>query len=404
MRHRVYIKTFNSRGIYNSEFTEITKYVQSIGNIAIDTDSSEYQIGVFKNSNVAITLNNREGLFSEVGQPKSMFPYRRGNSIVRITYDIANYEFICGFGICGEDFLSNEVTIFEGLLNDDAALEEAKTEDLKFVLLGYESIFENETVPFSTFVAGDDQDELIFKLLNQASILKYLTVDALNINCGLPQDTDNVDGFENQTVKEALDRLLYSANSVFEIRDATVYVKPRTPTVAIQKSFYGQSSNLGVENISDIKNISNGISRTFNFWTWREASIAFAVNTSIKKNGKIKRELDFDFFTDTIKRRNILEAMATEFGNKKQELDLITPLDYETLALNLLDRINIDYPTVTVPWEDFPLPICGQAVCGVGVLPRGLWSLTIAPEKNYKIIKKTVSTKAQTVTLKIREI
>lgn len=406
-RYRVYLKTFDNFGRYQSSFREITDSVKKLGDITLDTDSSDYQIGVFRNSNLSIVLNNREGFFSDVGQPTSIFKYKRGASIVKVNYDIANYKPLAGSAITGSSFLSKEVTVFEGLLNDDAATEDAKTEELTFTLLGYESVFSEELVPFSLLSDGMLVSDAIYAILNQANITKYLTVDLANILPDLDQQIDLVASFENKSVDAALTDLLNSSNSVLTIVANTIYVKSRAPSVAVQKTFYGQASNLGIENIESIKNITSGMGRLFNFVSWKDTTLAFAINPSRRKHGTKIKEVSFDFFTDTVKRLNILESIATEFGNKKQEFDLTTPLDYSTLELNLLDRVAIDYPTVLIPWENFDLPVCGQAICGdsqTATLPRGLWNLTINVSKNFKIISKKISVSKFLITFKLREI
>lgn len=400
---KVYMKIFKKNGTYEADFRDITDFVEKIGDISIDTDSSEFQIGVYRNSNVSITLDNKSGIFSDVGEPTSIFKYKRASSIIKITYEIQNDGPWCGTAICGDEFLSEEVEIFKGLVNDDSALEAVKDENVNFSLLGFESLFEQEIVPFSSISIGDNISDIIYASLNQATITNYLTISMSNILPGLDQAVDAVTSLENSSVKDALDTLLFLSNSVLYIQNDTVYVKNRNPSATLEYTFYGQASQVGTENIIDIKNISSGLQRTFNYITWKDAGLAFAVNSSIHLNGKKIQEIDSDLFTDLVKRRNILQAIATEFGQKKHEFDLSTPLDYGTLDLQLLDKINIDYPTITIAWENNPLPICGATICGVGVLPRGLWALTINSARRYKILKKTISTSKQMLTYKLRE-
>jgi len=66
--------------------------------------------------------------------------------------------------------------------------------------------------------------------------------------------------------------------------------------------------------------------------------------------------------------------------------------------------VSVDYPTVVVPWENEPLPICGVAVCGEAVLPIGLWALTIESTTEWKITRKDINFKDRTIVFKIREV
>lgn len=403
---RVYLKTFDYDGEYDSDFTEITKYVQKIGDISIDTDSSDYQIGVFRTSNLKLVLNNREGLFGDVGTSETLFVFRRSNSIIRITYEYADDGPWCGVAEVNEEYLSEEVEIFRGLLNDDSFIQNAKDELVDFIVLGYESIFSTTQTPYSSLSNGDTVAAAIFTCLNQAEITDYLTIDLANINPGEDQAIDDVSFFENSTVKEALDQLLNDSNSILRIVDSVVYVSDRAPEASVSFHFYGQSSQDGVENVSDVSKISNGFNRTFNFIAWEESSLSVSDASSVAANGLKKLEISSDLFTDSAKRGNILNNILAEFSEPKREFELTTPFNYGSLDVELLDRVDINYPTILIPWENFPFPVCGTAICGDSdsVLPRGLWSLTISTDDNFKVIKKTMKLEKQEITFKMRQI
>ena len=406
IRFRTYVKPFLESGEYDSDFTEITKYVQSIGRISIDTDSSEYQIGVFRTSNFRLRLNNIEGLFSDVDQSESIFRYRRANSIIKITTEYYEDGPWCGVAEVDECYLSDEVEIFRGLLNDDSLLENAKDMFVDFICLGFESIFAEVETPFTSLSIGDLVSEAIYTCLNQVAITDLLTVSLSNITPDQDQALDAVAHFENSTVKEVLDELLNASNSVMYIQNSTIYVKPRTAGVSVAYSFYGQASQGNIENIMDIKNISNGVNRTFNFLNWADTTTNVADQDSLDLYGVKKREISYQSFTNTTKRLNILNSILSEFGNPKREMDLLADLNYGTLDLNLLDRVEIDFPVVLYQWENNPFPVCGLAVCGSSetTLPRGRWSLTINTQDNWKIIKKELDINKQTINFKLRLI
>lgn len=404
-RTKVYITPYQSDGTYGAE-VDVTKYVENIGQISVDTDSSEYQIGVYRNSSVKLDLDNRSGKFSDISIYQSIFRYKRADAIVRITFLETDELPYCGTAICGTARLVEEVTVFEGLLSDESLTEEAGAERVSFTVLGFESLFAREVVPFSAIANGDLSSELIFACLNQTTITDLLTVDIANINPGLDLASDVVAGLEGKTVKESIDKLLLYSNSVLYVKNRTVYVTDRTATVAVMATFYGQASTLGAENIINVRNITNGKNRIFNYLTWSDSSAVFQDSTSVRLHGVRKKELGFDIFTDNLKQLAIEEELVTEFRFAKQELELQTPVTQEAIALNLLDRIRVDYPTVYVP-SDFPLPICGTAVCGdagSATLPRGLWSLQIPDSRRYKVLKKAFDFKSMVATFKLREI
>ena len=402
---RVYITPFLSTGAYGTE-QEITDYVISLGSLGVDTDSADYQIGVFRNSSVKMTLNNRDGLFSDVGIDQSIFLYKRADAKVRITYTEDNNLPFCGTAICGSAILCEELTVFQGLLSDDSFLEEAGQEKAEFIVLGYESLFSRITVPFSSIANGDEISEVIYAILNQSLITDLLTVSLANILPSLDLEIDDKTDLENLTGKDAIDRLLLLSNSVLKIVNSTVYVTNRDASAALIYTFHGQASLEGAENIINVRNISNGKNRIFNYMTWRDDIAVYQSSPSILIHGVRKKELDSTIISDNTKQTQVLTEIVDEFGLPKQELELLTPIKAAVVELNLLDRVAIDYPTVYVPGE-FDLPICGIATLGdpqTATLPRALWSLQIPASRRYKILKKTFDFKTMVATFKLREI
>lgn len=402
---RVYITPFLSTGAYGTE-QEVTEYVISLGSLGVDTDSADYQIGVFRNSSVKMTLNNRDGLFSDVGIDQSIFLYKRADAKVRITYTEDNNLPFCGTAICGEAILCEELTVFQGLLSDDSFLEEAGQEKAEFIVLGYESLFSRITVPFSAIANGDLISEVIYAILNQTVITDLMTVSLANILPSLDLEIDSKVDLENLTGKDAIDRLLLLSNSVLKIVGTTIYVTNRDASAALIYTFHGQASVDGAENIINVRNISNGKNRIFNYMTWRDDAAVYQSSSSILIHGVRKKELDSTVISDNTKQLQVLTEIVDEFGFPKQELELLTPIKAAVVELNLLDRVAIDYPTVYVPGE-FDLPICGIATLGdplTATLPRALWSLQIPSSRRYKILKKSFDFKSMVATFKLREI
>jgi hypothetical protein len=401
---RVYIKPFGEDGQYVDDWMDVTKYVNKIGEVSIDSDSADFQLGVFRQSNVKLALNNREGLFSDVDFSDSIFRYKRTDSQVKMTWDLIPDPARCGMVYCGQFYTSEELEMFKGLLSDESFTENAKTEVAEFYALGFESVFSRVDTPYSLLAAGDTIKTLIYTILNQTTITDLLTVELANIDPDLNLATDAVASLENKTVREALNVLLQISNSVLYIEDDTIYVSSREETADLKQTFYGQASTAGAENLVTADKISNGLNRTFNYWTWAEATNRFSVDSSINIYGVRKRELDSELFTNTTKRDTILQTFAGEFGDPKQELEIKTKLNYTSLARDLLDKVNIDYPTILVQSPGFDMPICGIAICGEAVLPRGLWSFSIPSTRYFKITKKQINFDQETLMFKLREV
>lgn len=412
---KVYVNPFDVDGAYTS-FQEVTKDTNrgSIGEISQEIDSSDYELGVFRFTNLSLKFNNRSGRFSDVETFQSIFRYKRADSQVKVTYRIQDGP-ECGVVPAGVSRarLAEEIILFKGLVNDESYVTDVKKQDVQVRVLGLESLFGRTSVPYASLSNGMTVSAAIFAILNQTTITSLLAVSLLNLIPGLDQAIDDVSYFQNKTVKEALDKLLLASNSVLYIKvassvgdiivDDAIYVTSRAATVAVQETFFGQASSGGAENIVNISNLKNGVSRVYNYVTWKSTTLLKTDADSVTRYGVRKVELDLPFFTNTTKRNNILQAVVGEFAVAKQEFNLEVPLTYETLALRILDRISVDYPTVYIAGES-QVPVCGVFLWEVDVLPDALWTLTILPTDNYKIIAKKINVTGQTIIFRVRKI
>ena len=400
---KVYFKPFEVDGTYSSTWLEVSDYVTKIGNLKQDIDSADYQLGVFKNSSLSLEFENRTGKFNDIDSTKSIFKYKRSDTQVKILYKKTREITECGCAITGMSYLAEELEIFKGLLNDDAYRQDANTERITLKVLGLDSLFDRTEVPYASISSGDLCSAVIYTCLNQTAITSLLTVSSGNIVCGNDKAIDDKTEMENETVADVLDDLLLASNSVLYIKDDTVYVADRTESASSQKTFYGQGSPNGIENIISLKDMNNGFHRLFNYFAWKDTSEKQSDTDSVTKYGVKRKEIAVDYFTNTTNINSMLSSLLAEFKDPKQELNLTTKLDYAVFALNLLDKVNIDYPTIYVEGEA-ALPICGVAVCGVGVLPDGLWSLTIDSATDFKILSKSYNLDKMEVTFKLREV
>lgn len=402
---RVYLKTFDDIGNYTDEWIEITDDVdmQSMGTIAFDLDNTEYDIGIYRHSNFKLTLRNEHGKYSDVDSPRSIFRHKRSNTQVRVTWEIAEEGPFCGIAETGEAVLSEEIDVIVGLLTDENLSMDLDQQKLSFSVLGRTAIFMKAIVPFSSLSNGDLFSDIIYTCLNQSEITDLMTVSEANINVALDQTIDDISSLENKTVQEALSELLLATNSILYVSGDAIVVSPREPTAEIQYTFYGQASALGPENIQNIKGVKNGLAKTFNYISWQGASNAASDAASIAKYGIKKKQIGLDFVTNSSKRNNVLQEIRDEFGSPRQEFELSTPINFKTIAIELLDRISIDYPTIVIE-EESELPICGIAVCGEAILPKLLWSFTLNTGDHYKVIGKAIESLAGIVKLKLRAV
>lgn len=409
-RKRIYIKPFDASGAYATDWTEVTRDVDfnSFGSFNQQIDASDYDVGVFTNNGISLTLRNVDGLYSDVGNPTSIFFTKRADSLVKITWTQSDYDYFSGQSY-SDDYLVLETEVFTGILVDDST--EMNVRDAQYVtfqILGYESLLDRVIVDFVTYPLADNKTTSIIKSLLAATaaagtVGSNLTVD--NSRIVLTNDVvfDDTTVFDNLTCKDAIKILLLAGNGVLYMDGTTPVVSDRTAGASVAYTFYGPASVSGRENISELDKIRSGLNRTFNFITWGSAPISiFSSDTSsIASYGARTKNISIDGITDSAKQQAIVNAIKSEFSNPKQEFMLATPLIPETLALTLLDRITIDFPLIPI---DETLALYGKAVYGIDRYPQTLSAFSIGTDTPYKILGIQTDVVAEKITFSMRQI
>lgn len=405
-RFKFYVKPFNDDGTYQSAWTNISDDVDlgSMGSLKRSLDNTEYDNGIFKNNGLTITLVNPDGRYSDVGSPNSIFKFRRSNSQVKITWEIMHYDTKAGFFVCGYTQVSTETDIFLGFLNDDALKQEAEDQNLQFKILGRESIFTETETPYSSISTSQTFSQVIYTLLNQTSITAVMTVAQANIVCSTNSVIDTKAPLENTTVLEALRKILEASNSVLYIKNDIVYVTGRTASASVEYTFYGQGALYGIENIIDISEYRAGLNRLFNYLTWTDATNVSEDASSTALYGIRKKSLKSDLITDSTKRTTILNAIKAEFAFPKIEFTLRCQMDYDTIALDVLDRVNVDYPNIAIAAEGSVLPFWDTAIWDSDKFPIEVLPITIDASLEFKILSKDIDMQNQEMVFLLREI
>lgn len=404
-RFRVYVKPFDDAGVYQSTFTEITDDVIKLSNISRAIDNNEFQVGVIKNSGLTISLRNDLGTYNDADDIRSIFRYKRKNSIIKVTWDIRDYDLICGFFSPGNEPLGGEVEIFRGVLHEVTSASDIEKQNATFKVLSYEALLDETEIPYSALSNGDLFSSVLLDCIDQAPFNELVTVGAGNISLGTDLAIDDKTSYESKTVGNVLQNLLLASNSVLYIDDLIAYSKARTASASVQKIFYGQASINGIENIIKVPKIREGLNRFFNYWTWEDTALVSKDQSSIDLYGVRRKEIALSVIDDTstTKIQSILDTNRTEFAYPKLELDLVVPINYENLALAILDKVQLDYPTVYTPFDGGVLPRYGLSNYSAVRYPYGQWSLTLTTDTNFKIISKQIDPLKQVITLGIRE-
>lgn len=390
-----------------SEYKDITEDVleSSFSSLKQTLESDNFNVGKITFDNMKLSLRNEDSAYSEAKNATSIFPLKRDQSVIKIDWNINSYPEACGNTPCGLTFLSTKRTLFKGLLEENSAKFDVQSQDVVFKILGIDSIINKEPTPFSSLVLGDDANQLVYKILNQPNITKFFTVDIANIDVKNNFIADAIDHLEDTNCLESLQDILLVANSIMFVKDDIVYVKERAETADSQFTFYGNSSNLGIENISSISEYGIGLNRTWNFWQWTGTNTNVFFADSVDTYGELKKEIQSDLITDNAKIITVLNSYLSEFGFPKTELTLSVPMYTEIVDLGFLDKVNIDYPSEVLPSLSDSVSKYGQAKYDSGFkYNKVINSLFISISQNWKILNKSVKAKQQTIEFKIREV
>ena len=414
-RLKAYINPFNVTGSAYSGWVEVTTDLlkSALGTIDQQLDVSDYDVGVFQTSSFSIELINTSGAYSDVGGGQSIFLFKRADSLFKITWDPAEFDYIAGFAQA-DDVVGNEFILFQGVLNDDSTVMQIRDQSISFDVLGYEALLDRSVID-STWAGSLPATHKASDLLKRALAIAaagtnapVLTIDNTQIVPGNDVTWDDITVFTNKTVKEAVDVILTAANSVLYMNGTTPVVSGRSGALtASNPTFCGPASTLGPENILDIQDISSGLNRVFNFVTWTDSNNPPTVNlssengTSVAKYGARKKNVTVDGITTTATQQSVIDAIRTEFGTPEMELTLYTPMTPDTVALTLLSRVLIDYPLVTVD----PNPAeYERAVYGVDSYPSVLSNFTIDTTTPFKILAISYDPGNDQIAFKLREI
>ncbi len=394
---------------YADDFIDVTQYLtrKGVSPIKYTLDNNEFDIGIFRHSNFDIEFDNRDGSFSAVGKAGSIFNFNRDRSIVRIEWEYNHEARPLGLHPPGNFTCSPRQVIGDFFLSDIPAQGRALNQTVKFKCLGYTTLFDRALVPYSSINNGDQISEVIYKCLNQSPITDFglLTLDSANISIANDSTIDDktLGDLENETVKDALKKLLLFSNSVLFLVDNTIYVKSRTASTDLKFTFTGPGSLTQLENIIDIQKINDGKNRIINFVSVEDKSFSAVDATSRDDNGLRAKKIQFRPISDQTKNETACQAIVDEFKSPKEEFDVITRMNYDRLDLNLLDKVAFDYPLRTIPGDGLTLPIFDIAVFGdsFGVEIK---DVEISSDSEFKILAKTVDLIKETMTFSVKEI
>lgn len=421
---RTYIAPIKSDGSF-IDFINVTTHTinNDVGSIKSDTEKNDFDIGIAPTPHFTLKLNNSEGLFSESGEGKSIFPSKRKGSKVKITYLFGENEPICGIAIAGLDVLGPEKQAFEGFLSDKDASQDIIEDSIHFTVLGKESVFEEIETDISILSSTDTIANAIYKLLNVDAVKEVFNIGLSPIIPSLNPTLISVNSdatlsyLDNTTLKESINILLAMSASILYVDREYIIVSDRRANAGVKYNFYGQASNAGIENVQNISNFKSGNNRMFNYWKWKGTNLVARSASSILAYGLQKHDdLDFDFVTETAARQALIDEYRDSFSVAKKELVLSTFVNVNILDLRLFDTVTIDYPNVAIVTGSGNLPVWNTSSMiwreestftpnkPFFSWPDGLFNIEIDPATEWKIIGMEIDSKKDLIKYNLREV
>lgn len=382
------------------EVTDRVLYT-GVGDIRASIDAADYDVGVFTFSDLELKGSNFDGFFNE-NDARSMFPSIRDRCKVRVVFR-RNILTRTSSGTITDDTETDTVT-FRGVINDEATRIDIAKEQIRFKVLSRDSVLRTTRISSGVVSNTDLFSEAMLQILNVPRITSVLNVDEDNINPDLDLEIDDGTWFDNKTVKEALDRLLFAANSCLLINDdGDVIIKSRDydDTQDVLR-LYGQYDVHKRENIISLEAYNPGTHRTFtsievNDTQETDETMATAFGLRIKR-------YQLGFITDADKESQIAERVVDEFKVPKAELEVTVPTDL-VRDVPILAPVSINYPLRLEPYPGTFLPVVGVTQIGDTdqKLPLQFGSFSINPRIGFKIIEISHNAQKFTSKLKLRQ-
>ena len=363
--------------------------VNGISSIKGQIDSTDYDMGAFKYSDVTIKGINRNGYFNDENDKRSIFfPFSRDLAKVNITFTNT----------------SGDTIVFNGLLNEEATKLDFKNDVISFRVLSLDSVIRSTNVSSGTISDGSLCSAAIKTILNVPAITAILTYDATKINVASDFIIDLGSALEQMTTRDALNMLLVASNSVMTLTSAGVMViksRAATNTGSIL-NLYGPYDQKRRENTVDLKDYNSGKHRMFNSFLINDTQVDN--HDYVAAYGFRQKTINMDFITNNSTEADIGATLVDEFNLPKIELSVDVPT-FVAKDSSLLDRVSLDWPLRITPYTGSFLPVIGDAVIGDATtkLPNRFGSLNIDPGIAFKIIEINHNPSNFITTLKLRQ-
>jgi hypothetical protein len=351
---------------------EISDFILEDSFTSIDEslDDPKHLGGIFSYANFQMDVDNFTGKFA-IGASPLIFPYKIKGSKIRIEWDDAAKNPICGDArtICGDVYLIQSRKVFEGIIFDEPMQKDSDLQILQFQVLGYLSLLD-ELGNFSFQTADKNSHSVIFQIF-----LPLVERGIIKEEANLPTLSNNLSDYVNfardnnqpnvivvtppidndKNLKDLLNDMISIAGGYIYFIDDTYYFRkivfdPIRPNFQLEA--FNQNAQEGIENIMDLK-IKPEFDRVFSkiVWTneqpygvtdpdWHEISAADPNLFGIKPF-----EIDFFEYVTTIAEADkVMNYYAGEFSDLKKGFRITLPLSFDAMEPYFLESVKVIIP------------------------------------------------------------
>ncbi|MEM0951936.1 MAG: hypothetical protein AAGI66_07320 [Cyanobacteria bacterium P01_H01_bin.74] len=382
---RVYLAPRTVNNTYDI-FIDISNYVieGKLGKYKRSIDSDPFSIGFYEESNIKLSFDNADQLFSSGrGYFENKIVDRSKIRVVAGYYDIHNIKNV--------EFENT----FEGIIEDRSTTLDDATDTINFTILSYSGVIGKLVTDPGAVTNGQDFKTALWNLLNRNEVKSLLTLDSRNINPNINLTIDDATFFVGKQLKTALNALLLASNSVLKIENNTLYIADRSPSLSVRFQFFG-SRNL--VNIYKLENYTNGLSRSITRVAIN-TKIFESDNAIINQFGANLKSYELNFITDDTAIKSIGESILEEFAYPKPELNLTT--DFIGNEIQLLDLVTIDYQGTLL---DKNPALYGQARYAFSQFVKRSGAIRIDGLTGFKVLGIEHDFQKYTTKLKLRQV
>lgn len=404
MRYEVYFTPLSNQdtNTYGDEI-DVTEKIRSagVGTIRRSIDSADYDVGVFTFSDLELTAFNLNGYFNE-NDFRSIFMTTRDRCKVRVVFnDIETVRDINGTVLSETETAS---VTFRGLINEEATRLDITTETIRFKVLSRDSVLRTTKISSGVVSNTDTFAEAFLQILNVPKITSVLNVSEANINPDLDLEIDDGSWFDDKSVKEGLDKLLFASNSAMLINDdGDIFIQPRDANEdSVVLNLYGKNDIHYRENVIDITAYNTGKQRMFTSFIVNERETSNSVH--VQAFGLRQKSVTFDFITDNDKIDQIAAALVDEWKTPKIEVNVKVATRIAR-DLQLLDRVSLSYPLRLKPPPGMFLPVIDVTKIDDAdqPLPLTYGAIQIPARIKFKVIEIEDNVANFTSVLKLRQ-